>query len=120
MHFYGPYSESVKSDLRVCEQLGLITERAVNAVDGGEYYILNSGENARLPEFAPFQHVVDLLAVQDQVILELAATYDTYREAGLNHDGALERLRAKKGSKCAEGRDRVALDLLARLHLPVA
>jgi hypothetical protein len=53
-------------------------------------------------------------------VLELAATYDSFREAGLEHEEALESLRRKKGNKCEGGREEQALALLSKLGLPPA
>jgi len=51
------------------------------------------------------------------VVLELAATYDAFREEGADHEEAIERLRRKKGSKCDGGNQEKALELLASLDL---
>jgi hypothetical protein len=53
------------------------------------------------------------------VVLELAATYDTFRVLGSYHRDALVRLRRKKGDKCDGGNEAAALELLGKLGLPV-
>jgi hypothetical protein len=55
---------------------------------------------------------------EDLVVLELAATYDAYRETGSDHADALHRLRQKKGAKSTDDREARALDLLRELGLP--
>jgi hypothetical protein len=47
----------------------------------------------------------------------LAATYDAFREAGSDHEEAIKRLRRKKGSKCDNGNQEKALELLVALGL---
>ena len=64
--------------------------------DGTTYYILTGTEDAELPEIQPFQPYIDLMNKAEAVVLELAATYDTYRELGSSHAEALELLRRKK------------------------
>jgi hypothetical protein len=56
----------------------------------------------------------------DATVLELATTYDTFRETGDNHEEALERVRRKNGSKCEGRRLEEALNLLGKIELPNA
>ena len=120
IHFYGPYSEGVQADIGLLEKLGLVREEAVPKQDGETYYKLRATEAAALPEVARFKPQIDIMANADPVVLELAATYDMFRETGSDHAEALERLRRKKGTKCAEGREQQALALLHQLGLPAA
>ncbi|MCI0462147.1 MAG: hypothetical protein L0Z62_34785, partial [Gemmataceae bacterium] len=120
IHFYGPYSEGVNSDLRLLEQLKLVHEQSFASTEGIPYYILTATQEAVLPEMQPFQPAVDCLAKADPVVLELAATYDAFREMGSDHADALKRLQWKKGAKCNEGRLEKALELLEQLGLPAA
>jgi hypothetical protein len=59
------------------------------------------------------------MELSDLVVLELAATYDAFREMGSNHAEALTRLRHKKAAKWSEEREARALELLRELHLDV-
>lgn len=117
LHFYGPYSEEVKTDIGLAEWMGLIAETQRVAQDGTEYFILTAKSFGDLPELGPLRQCLALLASEDATVLELAATYDAFRTMGLSHNLALESLRAKKGKKCAEGREGRALDVVRRLGL---
>jgi len=89
-------------------------------MDGTDYYVLTAAAAALKPEVDVLRHYVDLFSQQTLVTLELAATYDAFRQMGLSHDESLSRLRAKKGEKCAGGREAMAIELLGRVHLPEA
>ena len=80
------------------EAIGLIEETSDGSVDGNPYYILNASSKTELPEIEQFRDEIDRLADAPAVELELAATYDAFRETGSDHDDALERVRRKKGS----------------------
>jgi uncharacterized protein YwgA len=116
-HFYGPYSEGVHADIRLLEQLQLVQEAPGKSPEGDPCYILSATEAAVLPEMAAYQAHVDRLAGSDPVVLELAATYDAFREVGAGHAEALERVQRKKGPKCQNGRLESALELLQQLGL---
>jgi uncharacterized protein YwgA len=115
--FYGPYSEDVHADVRSLEAQGLIREVERQNQEGTPYYILQATEEAVLPEIEPFQPFIDLMEKADPVVLELAATYDTFREMDYDHAQALAFLRQKKGPKCDGGREKKALELLVQLKL---
>lgn len=119
IHFYGPYSEGLQAEIGLLESVGLVEEERQVSQGGVEYYILNAKPEAALPEIAPFQTFIDVMTAADATVLELAATYDTFRAMGSDHDEAMERLRRKKGSKCDHGNDVAALDVLAKLGLPM-
>lgn len=55
IHFYGPYSEGVNSDLRLLEQLKLVHEQSFASTEGIPYCILTATQEAILPEMQPFQ-----------------------------------------------------------------
>ncbi len=114
-YFYGPYSEAVQSDIRLLEQIHLTEETSRINQDGSVYYIIKAKEAAVLPE--PFQRYVNQMARTDPVVLELAATYDAFRELGADHKKALEQLRQKKGTKCENGNEEKAVELLRNLNL---
>jgi len=122
IHFYGPYSEGVQADICLLEKFGLVEEQACTAQDGSPYFILQATDQAAAlaadAEFKSFQKDIDLMSETDAVVLELAATYDAFREMGTQHDAALKRLRRKKGTKCEKGREQKALALLDKLGLP--
>lgn len=121
IHFYGPYSEGVQADIGLLEKLGVVREEPHTSVDGSSYYVFEArGEAIDLAAseiMKPFQLGIDLMGQTDPVVLELAATYDAFREVGADHPTALERLRRKKGTKCEGGREASALSLLKKLNL---
>ncbi len=115
---YGPYSEGVQSDISVLEMFGLVNE-SERGGDPRKYFVLKASDNARLEATDPFADRILRMEDTDATVLELAATYDAFREWDLNHEQALQSLRAKKGPKCDEGREELALELLRELELPV-
>jgi len=118
-YFYGPYSEDVRANIRLLEQFDLIKEKEEFKQDGNPYYIMEADENVGTEILdSRCQQAIDEMKEEDPVVLELAATYDSFREMGSAHEEALERLSRKKGSKCDGGRVGKALDLLERLGLP--
>lgn len=118
LFFYGPYSEGVRAGVAVLESMHLAEEEACVAQDGTTYFVVKAKPEARLPQMEKYQLVIDRLANEDAVVLELAATYDAFRELGSEHKLALEQLRRKKGEKCALGREAKALELLGAIGLP--
>jgi uncharacterized protein YwgA len=118
IHFYGPYSEDLQSDVTLLETLGLAEEIARPTRGGdGKYYVIRAGENADPKLVKSFKTQIDLMAATEQTILELAATYDAFREEGSSPSDAMDRLRRKKGSKCDDGNDKKAKSLLKQLGL---
>ncbi|MGL4555156.1 MAG: hypothetical protein ACRC33_28655 [Gemmataceae bacterium] len=119
--FYGPYSEGIQSDVRLLERLGLVTETPQPAPEGATpSYVLTAAPEARLDGVARFRPALARLQAAELGELELAATYDAFREAGSDHAEALRRLRHKKAGKCTEDREARALELLRALGLPAS
>lgn len=118
MHFYGPYSEGLQSEIGMLEEIGLVEEDCQMSSDGTPYYVLSASEKADLKEIESFRPYINLMSASDATVLELAATYDAFREMNHNHADALLRLQQKKGSKCKGGREEQALELLKNLGLP--
>ena len=116
--FYGPYSEDLQTEVDLLGCFGLIHEQDHVSRDGTVYYTIRAEQAAGLQQIEPFLPVINDLSNADAVVLELAATYDAFRELGCNHKEALQRLRRKKGNKCDEGRDTQALKLLKKIWLP--
>ena len=112
IHFYGPYSEGLQADTSLLEAFGMLEETSAVSREGNPYYILQAETSAMLPELSQFQDKIELLGETPIVVLELAATYDAFREAGSDHAEALKRLRRKKGAKCDGGNQEKALELL--------
>jgi uncharacterized protein len=117
MHHYGPFSEAVQSDLSLLKQRGLLSEEGYPTQDGRIRYVIRTERVVELPDVNVFRPALQRMVESEPVVLELAATYDAFRESGLNHGDALERLRLKKGAKCDGGREQQALQLLERLGL---
>jgi len=121
IHFYGPYSEGVQSDIGLLETFGFVEEKQCVAQDGSPYFVLHATDAAnRLaerPEVKKFHAAIQTMSEADPIVLELAATYDAFREMGHDHKTALERLKRKKGVKCDQGRTPKTLTLLRKLGL---
>ena len=117
LHFYGPYSEELKSDIGLAEGLGLITETSERNMAGDEYFVLTASGSTSLPDIREFRVPLELMAAESALVLELAATYDAFRKMGLSHDDALTQVRDMKGDKCENGRELRALALLETLSL---
>jgi uncharacterized protein YwgA len=121
IHFYGPYSEGVQSDIGLLQSFGFVEEKEQSKQDGSSYFVLNATPLARSlaerPEVKKYTPVIRVMNDADPVVLELAATYDAFREMGHDHKSALERLKRKKGVKCEGRRTEKALSLLKKLKL---
>ncbi|MDY0170882.1 MAG: hypothetical protein RBS80_30360 [Thermoguttaceae bacterium] len=117
IYFYGPYSEDLHAGLRLLDSFGLVNEEEHRPQDGNIYYTITASEQAQLDEIKEYQPLINRLENADPIVLELAATYDAFRELGCEHNEALRRLRRKKGPKCDEGRQGRALELLHEIGL---
>jgi uncharacterized protein YwgA len=124
LHFYGPYSEGLQADIGLLEFLGLVEENQAQTPNGKPYFVLRAKGPAlalgRDTALAPFLDAISTMSKADPVVLELAATYDAFREMGESHETALKRLRQKKGGKCDGGRQNRCLALLKELDLSSA
>ena len=121
IHFYGPYSEDLHSEVTLLKNLEMVQEDAqpISFGDGVRYVTkaVNSSDPALVAKFQP---LINIMADTEPVVLELAATYDTFRQYGNDHATAVERLRRKKGPKCDNGNEDRAFQLLSKLGLPTA
>jgi uncharacterized protein YwgA len=117
IHFYGPYSEGLQADTCLLEAFGMVEETCKKSKDGNSYYILNAKNQIAPPEVLAFHDKINILNVEPTVVLELAATYDAFRESGSDHQEAIERLHRKKGAKCEGGNEECALSLLKSLAI---
>ena len=118
IHFYGPYSEGMSSELYLLDRFGLVAEEERTGSDDRKYYTYTAQPEATLSEIKPFQGWIDAIRDAEDVPLELAATYDTFRSMDYDHAESLDFLRRKKGAKCHNGNEEKAFDLLRRLDLP--
>jgi len=96
----------------------LVQETEESSCDGNPCFVLVATPEAELENVADFRGAIALLHNAPPVVLELAATYDAFREQDADHEEALQRLRRKKGRKCNEGNEEQALALLGALGLP--
>ncbi len=116
--FYGPYSEGVFRDIRLLAELGLVREEERLAQEGGApYFVLQANAEAEMAEVGRWSGAIERMERAELVVLELAATYDAFREMGSDHAEAQARLRHKKAAKWSEERERRALELLEQLEL---
>ena len=118
LHFYGPYSQGLNMGLNQVRQLGLVSEE-VKMGSENEYYVFQATEDAILPQFEPFRPALEAIQSAEDVAVELAATYDAFREMGYLHPESLKKLRSKKGTKCTPQNEAMAFSLLRQLGLPV-
>ena len=118
MFFYGPYSEGLFRDIGRCGALGLLTEVEHPGPEGATpTFVLRATAEADMEEVAPWREAIGTMQGSDLVVLELAATYDAFREMGSHHAEAVTRLKHKKAAKWTEDRHARALALLAGLGL---
>jgi len=117
MHFYGPYSDELTTDLEIGGASGFLTENRSNTNEGLPSYSFTVHDVPSVEIPAQVRNFLPLLSVQDPTILELAATYDAFRQKGRTPEAALESLHLKKGYKCDNGRDQMAIGLLKALGL---
>jgi len=119
IHFYGPYSEDLHSEVTLLKNLNLADEESQQFSNSeAVQFTIKATESADPTLVKNYQPKIDIMAQAEPVILELAATYDYYRDQGSDHVTALEQLRQKKGSKCKAGNEDKALSLLTQLGLP--
>ena len=111
-HFYGPYSGGLQADINVLESLGLVTEATE---EGSDAYVFVAKKEAELEQMVAFQHRIGVLSGASLLDLELAATYEAFRDLGSNEEESLVRLRQKKGRKATAPTEKSAFDMLQRL-----
>jgi hypothetical protein len=119
VHFDGPYSQELHSDLKMIVQTGLGTEECKLSRKGEEFFIIKAIARVSLGLIEKFQPPIDLIAAADFQTLEFASTYDQYREMGSSHQDALNRVRSKVGGGHDGRRADSALTLLRGFGLPV-
>jgi uncharacterized protein YwgA len=116
--FYGPYSEGLFRDVRLLIDMGLLAETEHSIPDApAPSFLLQASETAHMSELTRWHGAIRQMEKTETVVLELAATYDAFREMGSNHEDALLRLRHKKASKVNPERESRALELLQQLGL---
>src|SRR6476619_2977257 len=60
IHFYGPYSEGIVSDIAFLEAAGLVHEECEISQEGKPYYILNAASDAAIREINEFQKEIQI------------------------------------------------------------
>jgi uncharacterized protein YwgA len=118
IHFYGPYSEGLHSDIGLLEGMGFVTEQQRFSRDDNPYFIIKACPGSPSADVSEFNAQISLMTSSGSIELELAATYDAFRDTGADHEDAVQRVRRKKGSKCDDGRLEAALTMLGKLGLP--
>jgi uncharacterized protein YwgA len=113
----GPYSEELRSDKMTISAFGLGVERSWSSDSTGEYFIVTAFPVARNTNVDPFRGLVQNLAATDPTVLELAATYEAFREMGSDHDDATRSLTAMEDAPWDARRFELAMGLLRELHL---
>jgi len=122
LHFYGPYSEGLQAEIGLLEQMGLVIEdRLERKADDLPYFVIRAEPQAEIKEIADeFGEAIRLMAEAKVPVLELAATYVSFREWQMTHDKALEATMRKKASSCVGNNVEKALELLEKLNLTAA
>lgn len=116
--FYGPYSEGVQRDVGLLVELGLVAVQEHTGPEvGTPYFVMTATAEAAREEMANFAEAIRVMEAADLVVLELAATYDAFREMGSDHDEGLRRLRHKKAAKWTQERETRAMGLLRQVGL---
>lgn len=117
-YFYGPYSEDLQADMSLLDLVGLVEEEEHESAEGNRYYVMEAKKDFLTPEVDALQSQIKVISRANAVVLELAATYDAFRDKGSTHEDALKMLRSKKADKCSEKNVEKALKLLRSLNLP--
>lgn len=121
MHYYGPYSDGIQADLNLLRSFGVIDEKTEKLSSGMERAVFTAQQDLPLPDVSKWSNKIRaLVEEQDPTVLEVAATYDAFREMGLSHDEAIAATRKKKKEKCDNGRQEKSLELLRKLELATA
>ena len=121
LHFYGPYSEGLQAEIGLLHRLELVDEKEQCATGGRPYFVIEATPESHVAEIdEDYGQAIRLMAEADLIVLELAATYDSFREMGMTHEAALEAVRRKKGTKCEGGKEEKAVQLLQQLGLLAA
>ena len=114
LHFRGPYSEELQADVALMETYGLVEERTDDLGRSFEYTLLDDSITRDLGDLTP---AVRAIEQSDVATLELAATYQAFRQLGETHAQALQSVREKKARSWSDAREQRAQDLLWTLHL---
>jgi uncharacterized protein YwgA len=117
---HAPYSEELQSDIAVLERVGLGTEESRTEQGHDSRPVIRVVPKARTARIDRFRGFIQSLANAELPVLDLAATYDVFREMGSDHADALRRLRAKKGVNFDGNSVDAAMALLKTLGLPAA
>lgn len=123
LHFYGPYSESLQTEITLLKHYDLLDEEERISSEGLPYYILRIKkeslpliEDLKSSIQQEYNSEIQLLNDTEAVVLELAATYDAFRDLDLEPDEAVKAVIMKKGKeKCSPENMRKAMELLSNL-----
>lgn len=120
--FYGPYSESLWFDLQFLKLMEVVHEEEMDSLtrDTPWYRITACGPMVDVSLVEHWMPAIQRMTNTDLVPLELAATYDSFREGGSEHEIAMSRLHRKKGAKCTSKNIDAAMSLLRDLQLQIA
>src|SRR5205823_2367627 len=62
LHFYGPYSEGIQSDISLLEHLDLVKEEEHKTQDGLAYYLFCATALAESTDIQPFRPMIELMS----------------------------------------------------------
>jgi uncharacterized protein YwgA len=115
-HFYGPYSEEIQSDLELLRELGMVIEERQSS-EASTWFVIRASDGSDASLVSQFSREIRAMAGTDADALEVASTYDFYREMGLGHEEAVERTKEKKPSKCSSSNLDAAMKILREIGL---
>jgi uncharacterized protein YwgA len=118
LFFDGPYSDGLFSDLKLLKEWGVVRETEKRDEAGEPEFLLQVVQTTPPQGIDGFRDKIALLAAADPMVLDLAATYEGFRQLGSDHVDALQSLRRKKRSKWTPAREAAAVGLLEALGLP--
>lgn len=119
MYSSGPYSEELHSDIATIRKMGLGTEEFQGS-EGHAQPIFRAVERAHNRNLESFRNLIQLLSAAEPDVLEIAATYDLFREMGDDHAEALRRIALRNKGQVGEERLASAIALLSSLGLSVS
>lgn len=92
------------------ESIGLVEEVERTSFFGdAPYYVIRVIDDAKLPDIGQFDEYIQLMADSDSVVLEVAATYDAFREQGDDHEQCKGSAKKRAISAMKDGRRKLSV-----------
>jgi uncharacterized protein YwgA len=116
LHFFGPFSEELQMDTQLLDQMGLIRESLEPGFGADAKHVFTADPNLA-QALGNLRDQINQISNSSAAALELAATYDSYRQLGFDPQKSLEKVRLKKRDQCNPQNEADALRLLQLLGL---